>query len=83
MNFTLKIVDGQINWNYFKIQQKFCDSVTVLHFAVVGISNLSSLPASRKVLISKEARSGSESCCISAFTSMLLIPSSIFLLWPS
>lgn len=56
---------------------KFCDSVAFLHFAV-GISFLSSLAALRKILISKEAKSSSESYCISSFTSMLLILSNIF-----
>lgn len=55
MNFTLKVRDEQINLGYFKIQQKICDSVTVLQFAVVGISFPSSLSALRKVSISKEA----------------------------
>lgn len=56
---------------------KFCDSVAFPHFAV-GISFLSSLAALRKILISKEAKSSSESYCISSFTSMLLILSNIF-----
>lgn len=75
--------DKQINLGYFKIQQKCCDSVTILHFAVVGISILSSLSALGKVLISKEARSSSDNHCISSFTSMLLILSNISVLWSS
>lgn len=78
INFTVTVEDEQINRGYFKIQQKFCDSVATLQFAVVGISFLSSLPASRKVLLSREAKSSSESYCISSFTSLLLIPSNIF-----
>lgn len=72
--------DEQINLGYSKIQQKCCDSVTILYFAVVGISFLSSLSALGKVPISKEGRSSSDNHCISSFTSMLLILSNISVL---
>lgn len=65
MHFILKVRDEQINLSYFKIQQKFCGSVTILHFAVVGISFLGSLSALRNILFSKEAKSVSESYNIS------------------
>lgn len=79
-NLTLTVGDEQINLGYSKIQQKCCDSVTILYFAVVGISFLSSLSALGKVLISKEARSSSDNHCISSSTSMLLILSNISVL---
>lgn len=52
--------------------------MTILHFAVVGISFLCSLSALRNILFSKEGRSVSESYRIPSFISMLLIPSSSF-----